>query len=110
MYNREVLSILAGLIMCFSFVPYAKDILSGKVKPARSTRLMMVLLLTVSLLQQHTLGSGWLVAMTVGDTIGAVAILLLAFNRGVGGLGRIDLICYLLLVIDVLVWISTSSA
>jgi hypothetical protein len=110
MYIGEALSILAGLIMCFSFVPYARDILKGRVKPSRSARLMMVLLLSVSLLQQHALGSGWLLAITMGDTIGAVAILILSFKRGIGGLGRLDLICYILLAVDILVWISTRNA
>jgi hypothetical protein len=96
--------------MLYSFVPYARDIIKGKVRPARSTRLMFVLLLLVSLLQQHTLGSGWLLAMTVGDGVGAVAILLLAFKKGVGGVGRVDLMCYALLVIDITVWLSTGDA
>ncbi len=110
MYIRNLLSISAGLIMLFSFLPYGRDIIRGRVRPARSTRLMMVLLLGVSLLQQKSLGSGWLVAMTVGDFIGAVAILLLSFRRGIGGLKRIDLVCYVLLLADVSVWISTSNA
>jgi hypothetical protein len=71
---------------------------------------MFVLLLVVSLLQQHTLGSGWLLAMTIGDGIGAVAILLLALKKGMGGVGRVDLICYGLLLIDVTVWLSTGDA
>lgn len=110
MHIRDLLSISAGLIMLFSFVPYARDIINGKVKPARSARLMMVLLLVVSLLQQRSLGSGWLIAMTVGDGIGAVAILLLAFRRGIGGLSFIDMTCYVLLLVDITVWLSTGSA
>ncbi len=105
----ELLSIIAGLIMLYSFVPYARDILQGRVKPARSTRLMMVLLLGVSLLQQRSLGSGWLLAMTIGDGIGAVAILFLAFKRGVGGMTRLDQICYALLAVDVVIWLSTDN-
>ncbi len=106
---RDLLSVLAGLIMFYSFIPYGRDILAGKVKPARSTRLMMVLLMSISLLQQHTLGSGWLLAMTIGDFIGAVGILVLAFKNGVGGLTRLDLACYGLLAIDVMIWISTGN-
>lgn len=95
--------------MCFSFLPYARDIIKGKVKPSRSARLMITLVLIISLLQQHSLGSGWLIAMTLGDTIGAIAILFLSLKRGVGGLKRLDLICYLLLLLDVIVWITTRN-
>lgn len=96
--------------MCFSFVPYGRDIVRGRVKPARSARLMIMLLLMISILQQHSVGSGWLIAMTIGDTVGAVAILFLSFSRGIGGLSRIDFACYVLLTVDVLVWLSTGSA
>jgi len=96
--------------MLYSFVPYAKDILRGRVKPARSTRLMMVILITFSLLQQHSLGSGWLLAITIGDGIGAVAILLLALKRGMGGVTRLDLICYTLLAVNLIIWLSSSNA
>ncbi len=106
----QILSVLGGLIMLFSFVPYARDILKDKVKPSRSARLMMVLLIFVSLFQQKSLGSGWLLAMTVGDGIGAVGILLLALKKGVGGLSKIDIACYLLLGMDIALWLTTGNA
>lgn len=96
--------------MLYSYIPYAQDILKGKVKPSRSARSMFVLILILGLLQQKSLGSGWLIAMTVGDTIGAVGILLLSLKRGIGGLKTLDIVCYVLLAIDVTVWISTGSA
>lgn len=96
--------------MLLSFIPYAKDIIAGKVKPSRSARLMMLLILLIGLLQQQSLGSGWLLAMTLGDGIGAIAILLLALKKGVGGLSRLDTACYALLAFDVAIWLSTGNA
>lgn len=96
--------------MLYSFVPYAADIIKGKVKPARSARLMMILLITVALLQQHSLGSGWLLALSIGDGVGAIAILALSIKYGVGGFRRLDIICYILLATDVAVWVGTGSA
>ena len=49
-------------------------------------------------------------AMTIGDGIGAVPILLMSIKYGMGGLRRLDVACYTILAIDVAVWISTSSA
>lgn len=106
----NLLSISAGLIMFYSFIPYARDILKGKVKPSRSARAMILLILIIGLLQQRSLGSGWLIAMTVGDTIGAIGILFLSFKRGVGGLKRLDVVCYALLAFDIAVWVSTGNA
>lgn len=107
---REALSILAGLIAFGGYIPYTIDILKGRVKPARSARLMFAILLVVTLLQQKQLGSGWLLAITYGEVIGTIAILALSFTRGVGGLSKIDLVCYVLLTVDVVLWLATGQA
>lgn len=101
---------MAGVIMCLSFVPYLRDILRGKVRPARSARLMFVVLLTVALLQQKQLGSGLTLALTIGDLIGAVLILFVAIKYGMGGFQRLDIVCYGLLVINIIFWLSTDNA
>jgi hypothetical protein len=106
---EEVFASGAGLIACTGYIPYAVDIVRGRVKPARSARLMLALLLCITILQQRDLHSGWLMAMTVGEIIGSFAILGLAVARGVGGLTIIDRVCYALLAIDVLIWLSTRQ-
>lgn len=107
---KEIFSIAAGLVALYGYLPYAVDTVKGRAKPARSARLMFALLLVITLLQQKALNSGWLLAMTVGEAIGSIAILMLAFRKGLGGLRRIDMFCYMLLAVDILVWHSTGSA
>ncbi len=106
---KELLSIVAGVIVASAFIPYAIDIARGKVKPARSARIMFAVLMIIALFQQRELGAWWLLAVTVGDGIGAIAILVLSLKKGVGGLKRLDMICYGLLVIDVFVWLTTQN-
>jgi hypothetical protein len=106
----EVLSVLAGLIAVGGYVPYARDILAGRVRPSRSARIMFVLLLTLTTLLQHDIGSGWLLAFNVGEWIGSIGILLLAVRRGVGGWSKIDFVCYALLVISLIFWQTTGNA
>jgi Na+/phosphate symporter len=107
---RIALSVLSIIIAFGAYVPYIFDILSGKARPARSARLMFTVLLLVALLQQHALGSGWALAVTIGEAIGSVMILVLALQKGVGGLKRTDLICYVLLGLGMLVWLTTRNA
>lgn len=106
---REIFSIIAGLIALGGYVPYAIDIMKGRAKPARSARFMFAFLLIVTILQQGAVHSGWLVMFTAGELIGSVAILLLAFRRGVGGLSRLDKACYVLLIADIILWIITRN-
>lgn len=108
--TRAILSTLAGLIVLCAYWPYSRDIVAGRVKPARSTRIMFVVLLSLALFQQGSLGSKWGLAVTIGETIGAFGIFLLALIHGEGGLKRLDLICYVLLAIDMFVWLTTGNA
>lgn len=104
------LSILAAALIIYSYIPYSRDILNGRVKPARSARLMFAALTTLALFQQHSLGSGWALAVTVGEVIGSLAILMLALRKGVGGLQKLDIICYALLIVSCVVWITSKNA
>jgi len=65
-------------------------------------------LLAVALMQQHTLGSSWALAVTIGEAVGSVLILSLAMKRGVGGLSRLDIACYVVLSADLALWLTTS--
>jgi len=100
----------SALIVLGAYIPYAIDIVRGRVLPARAARLMFVFLLVVTVLQQGQLHSGTLVAVTLGELMGSIAILSLALKRGVGGLSGLDKACYTLLVIDVVLWSLTGNA
>jgi hypothetical protein len=107
---RELLSVIAGLIALAGYVPYAVDIIHGRVQPARSARLMFALLLIITLLQQRDLHSGLVLFMTVGEAVGSLAILGMAIKNGIGGLGKIDVACYILLILDLTIWLTTNHA
>lgn len=104
------LILLAGAIALGGYVPYAFDIIKGRAQPARAARVMFLFLLIITVLQQNSVHSGSLIAFTIGELTGSVAILALAIKYGVGGLARLDLACYLLLIIDVVVWLVTGNA
>lgn len=107
---NNVFALLAALLVTWCYIPYAKDIMRGKAKPARSARLMLILLIIIALLQQISMDVGWILAVTVGETIGSLAILVMALKRGVGGFSRTDVICYILLIADLCWWLATRDA
>jgi hypothetical protein len=106
----KIFAILAAVLGLVAYFPYMQDILAGKVQPARSVRIMFVLLLSLSLWQQHALGSRLALGVTIGELIGSIAILFMSLTRGVGGLKRLDIICYALLIIDVFFWLTSKNA
>jgi hypothetical protein len=107
---KDLLTIIAGGFALGGYVPYAFDIVKGRAKPARAARIMFVFLLVITILQQLSVHSGTLIAFTSGELIGSVAILALAIKYGVGGFAKLDLFCYALLVVDVIVWLVTGNA
>lgn len=107
---QQLLLIMAGLTAVGAYVPYTFDVLKGCARPARSTRIMFVVLMLLVAGQQVAVHSGWLLVTTVGELVGSLGILLLSLRHGEGGLHRLDKLCYLLLVLDLLLWASTGSA
>ena len=105
---RAALAIIAGVIAFYGYIPYGIDIAKGRVRPARSARIMLTLLLIITLFQQKDLGSGWLLSITIGEVIGAVGILVLGIQKGISGLSTIDVVCYILLAVDLAFWLTTK--
>jgi hypothetical protein len=106
---NAIFSIVAGVILLLSYIPYGIDIIKRNVQPSRSARLMFVLLLLIALLQQHSLGSGWTLLITLGELLGSVAIFGLAIKYGVDGLRRLDIICYVTLLLTLVIWAMTDN-
>ncbi|HUP26757.1 MAG TPA: hypothetical protein VM124_03890 [Candidatus Limnocylindrales bacterium] len=107
---RNLLSLISATIAFGCFIPYGRDILRGQARPARSTRLMFALLLVLTLLQQHSVGNRLSLALTLGESVGALGILAFALWKGVGGLRRLDVVCYILLATDILIWRTTHNS
>ena len=107
---RAALSVLSGVTVMTAYAPYAVDIIREKAVPARSTRIMFAVLLLVALLQQRQLGSGLTLAVTIGELLGSFLILGLSLKRGVDGLSRLDLACYGLLAVSLVIWLTTQNA
>lgn len=106
---HQFFGILATVIILGACIPYIRDILAGKVKPARSTRLMFLALLIVATLQSHDLGSKWSLLLLLGEILQGSVILVLSIKYGLGGLSKLDILCYSLLLIDIVFWVSTSN-
>ncbi len=110
MLMRLFLSVLSIIILVGSTIPYAIDIIKGRVQPARATRIMFFGLMIVVLLQQHSLNTGYALGLTIGEAISAFILLFLARKHGVGGFRKLDIICYSILIIDLIVWLTTNNA
>lgn len=105
----KILGVLSVIIVFWCYVPYLKDIYKGKVKPARAARIMLTALVIIALFQQRNLGSGWTLAVTAGEVAGSLLILWAALQHGIGGLRKMDMVCYGLLMLTTIYWLTTKN-
>jgi hypothetical protein len=107
---REVIALVSGLVVFGTTVPYLIDVLKGNVRPVRSTRIMFLLLLLLALMQQRSMGVGVVMVITISELAATILLFAISMRKGVGGLSRLDVVCYLLLAASIVVWYGTKSA
>ena len=102
-------AVLSALIVIIASIPYIIDIFTGRAQPARSTRIMYMLLVILGLLQSKELGSGWSLALIYGEIAQGAAVFFMSLKYGLGGFSRLDKICYIFLTLDLSVWLLTKN-
>lgn len=107
---RTFLAILAGLSVIGATIPYIFDVVRGRVRPMRSTRLMFVFLLMLAFFQQRSLGTGLSLFVTIGELLSTLSLFVISMKKGVGGLRKLDIWCYGLLIVSVVVWQVSGNA
>lgn len=106
---RDILVIGPFAILIGATIPYMIDIVKGRARPARSARIMLLLLIAVTLFQQKGLGTGGALSLTIAELVISVMLLGLALRYGVGGLSKTDKFCYFLLAADIAIWMITKN-
>ncbi len=110
MFMQTIFAALSAIIIIAVTIPYMVDIVRGRAKPARAARGMFLLLLSITLAQQHSLDTGLAMTITVAETISCIMLFGLAMKYGVGGLSKSDKTCYALLVVSLVAWWVSGSA
>lgn len=105
----RLLAVLSFVTIIGVTIPYMVDIVKGRARPARAARVMFFALMIITLFQQRNLGTGYALAITLGELVCSVLLLYLALKYGVGGFSRSDKICYALLVVDIAVWLVSKN-
>lgn len=102
---------ILSLVLSFGVtLPYAIDVVKGRARLARSTRVLFLLLLLVTLIIQGTEFTSWVLLLTVGEIMTQVLLFVLSIRYGVGGLARLDIFCYVAFVASLLAYLLTKDA
>lgn len=103
------LILLSSVIALISPIVYARAIFRGEAKPHRTTRLVLLIitsLSTIALFAQHDTVAIWLAGVS---TLQAIFIFILSLKYGMGGYSLTDGICLVVAIIGILFWQITQN-
>lgn len=106
---KQLFLVLSSLTALVSPLVYAKAILKGEAKPHRTTRLVLLLitsLTTASLFAQHDQVAIWLAGIS---TLQSILIFILSIKHGMGGWSTTDLLCLFIALFGIFLWKTTSQ-
>src|SRR5438270_5190763 len=90
-------------------IPYSIDIIKGRAKPARSTRILFLLLIVTTFIVQSHEFTSWVLLLTVGELATQVLLFFLSIKYGIGGLTRLDIICYGGFIVSLTAYLLTKN-
>jgi hypothetical protein len=105
-----VLLIIGSLLPIASSFTYIVSILRGKSRPQRMTRLLLVIITALATLSLWANGDSSGVWLALASFLEAVAIWVLSLKRGVGGAGRLDIVCFVLCIVGVAFWLISGHS
>ncbi len=111
MYDwHQILGTIGGLFAFFSIVPYIKDILYGTTRPNVVSYVLWCILLSISVLAQHSSGASWTILLPMGDLAAALVVVCFCFvGYGYKKYGPIEIICFILAIVAITLWQLTDN-
>lgn len=100
---------LSSLLVFVSPLIYAKAILKGRAKPHRTTRFVLLLIMslaTASLFARHDTVVIWLTGVSA---LQAILLFGLSIRYGMGGWSKTDILCLIIAFVGVIVWQTTKE-
>lgn len=106
----QTIGIIAGALAGVAYIPYVRDILKGRAKPERASWFIWVVLAGIAFFSQLAEGATSSLWFTGLDSLGALAVFLLALKYGLGGFARRDKIALVAAGIGLTLWYITRHA
>lgn len=106
---QKIFIAISSTLALISPLVYSRAILRGEARPHRTTRLVLLLitsLTTASLFAQHDRVAIWLAGVS---TLQSILIFILSLKYGMGGWTKTDLACLAIALFGILLWKTTEN-
>ncbi len=106
---KDILTAVSVILASISTLVYIIAILKGEAKPHRTTRLVFLVITTLTTLALFAQGNRVAIWLAGISMVQSVIIFLLSLKYGMGGWSKTDLLCLLLAMIGIGVWQWTKD-
>lgn len=106
---QTIFIIISSLLALISPIIYAKAILKGDAKPHRTTRLVLLLITSLSTLSLFAQGNTVAIWLAGVSTLQSILIFGLSIKYGMGGWEKSDLVCLAIASGGIILWKITDN-
>lgn len=106
---QQTFIVISTLLALISPIVYSVSILKKEAKPHRTTRLVLLIitsLTTASLFAQGNQVAIWLAGVS---TLQSILIFVLSIKYGMGGFSKTDILCFIIAILGVILWRVTKN-
>ncbi len=102
---KTSLIVIATILSVIGTTDYIMSILSGKTKPHRTTRFVLLIVSAVNLIGSIAAHAGLgIMLLAVLFFIRSLVLAILSIKRGIGGASRLDIGCGIVAVLGIVAW------
>jgi len=106
---QQVFIAVSSLLALISPLIYAMAILKGEAKPHRTTRLVLLIITSLSTASLFVQGSGVAVWLAGVSMLQSILIFALSIKHGMGGWSKMNLTCLAIATIGIILWQITKN-
>lgn len=100
---------VSTVLALISPIIYASAILKGKAKPHRTTRLVLLIITSLSTASLYSQGNTVAIWLAGVSTIQSIFIFILSIKRGMGGWARTDIVTLIIALSGIILWQVTND-
>lgn len=106
---QNILIWISNVLVLGSYLTYIWMTIKGKVKPHRTTRFVLLLIISVGFMSLYAQGDRVVVWFLGICWFGSLAEFFLSLKYGMGGWDPIDILCLIIAILGIILWKITSN-
>lgn len=105
----SIFILISSVLALISPIVYSLAILKGEAKPHRTTRLVLLIITTLTTASLFAQGNRVAIYLAGVSTFQSIVVFTLSIKYGMGGWNKSDIICLIFALIGIIIWQITKN-